>query len=52
MTCQNNFTLPAALLEQIAVEGFYVIPGLSELSIILLLRSLLKHLFFYTASVL
>ena len=28
MTYRNNFTLPAELLEQIAVEGFYVLPGL------------------------
>ena len=28
MTCQNNFTLPVELLEQIAVEGFDVLPDL------------------------
>ena len=28
MTCQNNFTLPASLLEQIPIEGFDVLPGL------------------------
>jgi len=28
MTYQNNFTLPAELLEQIAVEGFDVLPDL------------------------
>jgi hypothetical protein len=28
MTYRNNFTLPAELLEQIAVEGFDVLPYL------------------------
>ena len=31
MTCQNNFTLPAELLEQIAVEGFDVFPDLIKI---------------------